>query len=405
MCRLAVCLAGCEDVVVVDILSFLKDKHHDVSATCSVLSYSSIQTEASAEINGKKLYRGDTGCGKIIVTTIISPSVIVNAIRSVQYWFAYLSFSDKLPISTKKTDTEKTHDDELNHVTDLLRDADWTTALKTWSEFTGLDPEAKNITFCGRAIRNGTHSFSSQDIAMKIGEGVLTKQPHWKVNLTEMVSEIIAVVLNETLLLGIHLRHPDHKAFAKSKFPTEVRKPVLSLTSSSSGSMSPSLRPSSAYVILSLLEARPNELMVDATCSFGTCLVEASYGYGCVAIGGDCDIGLTEQQRNNAKSSMETARCHGHRIPAMMEILLWGASHLPIRDAIVDLLFVEIPWSKSKSDRPKYCNRMKIPKVTRKTVHLSTVILSLSYDLLLFFARLPKKWHVYFVLPLAVVVG
>ena len=355
------CLAGCEDVIVIDILSFLKDKHHDSNATCTILAYSSIRTEAVAEINGKKLYRGDTGCGKIVVTTKISPTVIVNAIRSVQYWFAYLSFSDKLSTTIKKTEVEKTHD-ELDHVTELLRDADWDKALNTWSDFTGLDSaEVTNITFCGRAIRNGTHTFSSQEIAMKIGEGVLSKFPLWKVNLTQMEAEIIAVVLNETILLGIHLRHPDHKSFAKSKFPTEIRRPVIPLTSS--GSMSPSLRPSTAYVILSLLQAHPYEIFLDATCSIGTSLVEASYAHGCVAVGGDCDISLTGQQCNNARSAMETARCHGNTIPALVETLLWGASHVPLRDAIVDLLFVEIPWSKSKSDRPKYCNRMKIPKV------------------------------------------
>ena len=203
---------------------------------------------------------------------------------------------------------------------------------------------------------------------MKIGEGVLAKLPHWRVNLTHMSSEVIAVVLNETIFLGIHLRHPDHKAFAKSKFPSEIRRPVVSLTSS--GTLSPSLRPSTAYLVLSLLQARPCELFLDATCSFGTSLVEASYAHGCIAIGGDCDLSLTSQQCNNARSAMETAQSHGHR-PALVESVLWGASHLPIRDAIVDLLFVEIPWSKAKSDRPKYCNRMKIPKV-KTTIFLTT---------------------------------
>ena len=111
-------------------MSFLKHKHHDSNATCSILAYSSLQTEASAEINGKNLYRGETGCGKIVVTTIISPTVIINAIRSVQYWFAYLSFSDKLP--TTITNSGGNEVDGLDHVIELLRDADWKGALDSW---------------------------------------------------------------------------------------------------------------------------------------------------------------------------------------------------------------------------------------------------------------------------------
>jgi hypothetical protein len=361
-----VCLAGCESEVAEDIIKFCRSEG-DADALVEVLPSSLLQTEAVATIHGKVLYRGDTGCGKLTVKTTVSPKRMIGMIRSVQYWFSFVAFSTQLDssaIASKQHQSSSPACKELDLIATLVTQADWASALDTWTEYSGMDSGGP-VSFCGRCVRSGNHAFNSQDVAEKIGDALLRlpRFSNWKVDLTSMDVEVIALVLNETILLGLHLPHPGQKPFLKCKLPTEVRTPTLPTQSLvSSGVVGTTVRPSTAYMILALLRARPYEVVVDATCSVGTALVEAAYGHKCLAVGGDSDERLNGLQRDNAASALEHSR---GRCPAIVESLLWGANRLPLRDGFADMAVVEIPWSKRSSSTkiPKYCNRMKIPQV------------------------------------------
>lgn len=364
----ASCLAGCETEVAADVLLFLRSEG-DEHASVDVLPSSALKTEAIACINGKTLYRGDTGCAKLIIRTTISPKHIIATIRSCQYWFSFIAFSTQLDSSAAATSKQSqaaastASSKTLDLIGTLLAQADWTPALDAWTDCVGKDTSG-TVSFCGRCVRSGNHSFNSQDVATKIGEAILglPRFSNWKVNLTSMEVEVVALVLNETILLGLHLAHPGQKPFLKCKLPTEVRTPTLPTQSlTTSGVVGATVRPSTAYVMLSLLRARPYEVVVDATCSVGTLLVEAAYDHKCFALGGDADERLTGLQRDNATSALQHARTR--RRPAFVETLLWGANYLPLRDGFADMMVVEIPWTKRSTTLPKYCNRMKIPKV------------------------------------------
>jgi tRNA G10 N-methylase Trm11 len=57
-------------------------------------------------------------------------------------------------------------------------------------------------------------------------------------------------------------------------------------------SNSPSMKPSTAYTLLSLACPRLGEVVIDLSCSSGSLIVEAAFAHNCVAIGGDNDLSL-----------------------------------------------------------------------------------------------------------------
>jgi len=265
-------------------------------------------------INGKKLYQGEAGCGKILIHNVTDYSFI-NNIRSVQHWFIYVTHSYNIHSSQQhgresiqaalrgvvRTTSSRTDigDIEVQGITGEVgrHDGDsgdsgdnvrvdlkqcaiyWKEAMKvvkraamtdetvkyhhdiikqhsiisndsndhssnhhlpkhnyfisTNPTFTNHDRDTDDIScnhhsihsFCVRTIRDGSHDYTSLLINQYIAE-VVIEETQWTVDLVNMDIEVIAILLNSFLVIGLNI--PTFSPpFLKSRFPGETRPPVL----------------------------------------------------------------------------------------------------------------------------------------------------------------------------------
>lgn len=271
----AICLGGLENVVMEDIARFVP-----AGSTIRQFARSKVTTSA-IEIEGKLIDRGECGCGKILVSNI-QDYQFIHSVRSVQHWLVYLAESTSVP--SKKVEGIEYIQNTVP-CGEALIDAvsSWKRCLSEsgTARFTEFISGSRPAKFCVRAIRDGEHSYTSLDIAGKIGESVLSKT-NWTVDLVNMDFEIIALVLAETLLIGINIPTLS-PAFLKSKLPGEIRPPVVP------SGLTSGMRPSTAYLLVQLAKPQPGDILVDAMCGGGAALIEAAYSHGCIAVGGDVD--------------------------------------------------------------------------------------------------------------------
>ena len=208
----AVCVGGLEDEVVMDIASFLPP-----NTIIDSLPKSTNRANA-VEVNGKWLRTGESGCGKIVVRNVQECSFI-HSVRSVQHWLVYMA--DSLTVPTNAISG-------IEHIQHLTSKMDFDATLKTWidclpdvvsrkAHLVNMLNRERPPKFCVRCIRDGEHKFTSLDVAMKIGETVLSKT-NWTVDLCNMDFEIIALLMSETIVIGINVL-TQSPAFLKSRIP------------------------------------------------------------------------------------------------------------------------------------------------------------------------------------------
>jgi len=275
MTLVAICLGGLESQIMDDIARFAP-----AGADIRQFSRSKVTTSA-IDVEGKLIDRGECGCGKILISNIQEFGFIHN-VRSVQHWLVYLSESTAVP--TKKAEG-------IEHIMSTVPGSEALSgAITAWknclsdagtSKYQELLTGSRPAKFCVRTIRDGEHDFTSLDVACKIGESVLAKT-NWTVDLVNMDFEIIALVLAETLLIGINIPTLN-PPFLKARLPGEIRPPVVN------SGLTSSMRPSTAYVLVQLAKPQPGDILVDAMCGGGAAFIEAAYSHGCIAVGGDVD--------------------------------------------------------------------------------------------------------------------
>lgn len=362
----AICLGGLENQVIDDIARVAP-----AGAQIRQFSRSKITTSA-IDVEGKLIDRGECGCGKILVSGITEYKFI-HDVRSVQHWLVYLSESTSVP-------SKKVEGIELIQSTvpaaDVLNDAisTWKSSLSNAGvvKFHDLLTGTRPAKFCVRTIRDGEHEYSSLDVACKIGESVLSKT-NWTVDLVNMDFEIIALVLSETLLIGINIPTLS-PPFLKSRMPGEIRPPVVP------SGLTSGMRPSTAYLLVQLAKPQPGDVLVDAMCGGGAAFVEAAYSHGCIAIGGDVDRDLQstllqsvqlagEMSNNKAVAEVRKAlvwcsRQHTDRYPMyFIQVAWWGAPKLPFIDGSVDIVMLDMPFGRVSKAVPKYYAKQRVPKV------------------------------------------
>lgn len=290
----AICLGGLESQVIEDIARFAP-----AGANISQFARSKV-TSSAIDIEGKLIDRGECGCGKIIISNIQDFSFI-HSVRSVQHWLVYLSESTGVP--TKKVEG-------IEHIQSTVPDSGTLkAAITAWKsclseagklKLQELLADSRPAKFCVRAIRDGEHDYTSLDVACKIGESVLSKTD-WTVDLVNMDFEIIALVLAETLLIGINIPTLS-PPFLKARLPGEIRPPVVP------SGLTSSMRPSTAYVLVQLAKPQPGDVLVDAMCGGGAAFVEAAFSHGCIAIGGDVDRDLQPTLLQSVKLTGEMSK-------------------------------------------------------------------------------------------------
>lgn len=239
---LAICLGGSEDLIIDHILSILRC-HGDTHAQVYSLPVSKLDTNRvtfSAHHNQQHVFNGEAGCGKLMVHTSCSSEVLFN-IHMVMHWFAYISHASDLEINSFSGVQEK--------LEAILAKADWSAALSIWSDNTTQlnGSDSANIhTYAVRCIRGGHHAYSSQDISIIISNAFSTNaqaEAIWKVDLTQMKCEIVALLQNETIVVGMRIGQGN--PFMRNRFPPELNhRPVLISTALS-------MRPSTASFLVS----------------------------------------------------------------------------------------------------------------------------------------------------------
>lgn len=296
---LAMCLGGLEDLISKDIHAQCP---HGTIVSCEALVPSQRTENACPEscksyhssdgIRSKlSIYKGGAGCGKILVSC---PDMQhdwqwVYRVRSVQHWLLFLCSCEKI---------EKVLTATLGSIHGVIEKLDFNKALTQWLErlssaskekFAHLRDErsGKKPSFCVRCIRDGEHNFNSVELAVKVGEYII-KRTGWTVDLKTMDLEIVLLVLNERMVMGINLP-TDSPPFLKSRIPGEVRPPVVHSSLSTSG-----LRASTAYVMGLLAHPQPGDVLADCMCGGGAGAIECAFSHNCISLGGDIDCGLIE---------------------------------------------------------------------------------------------------------------
>jgi hypothetical protein len=300
---LAICLAGCEAEVSTDISRTLLK--HDVSVNVRIIPSSTCSSNREL-LDGMPIYSGEAGCGKIIVETACDFSVL-GKIRSVQYWMVYV---------TNFVDTTN----QLDALRPQLLDLAWDVLFEQWISharymlktdiFEILRLKNRVPRFCARCIRDGQlHAFSSLDVARNMGD-IIVEKTGWCVDLCTMDFEIIGFVMNETVVVGIYIPS-ESPFFLRSHLPAEVRLPHSPLGSR----VHNYLRPSTAYLLVSLASPAPGDILLDCMSGSGAVVVEAAYAHDCYAIGGDFDVSLLD----TFKSATSLTQSHSNN-QSMVEV-------------------------------------------------------------------------------------
>lgn len=275
---LALCVGGLEDVVRDDLLQQLR------TVSIDIVPPSTSPNNIGEVIQGKQVHRGEAACGKLIVTPSLDATLVAEdwlKVRSVQYWMVHLHHSHQLPSSK---------DPSFAYLKDIIASIDFKQALESWLDYVStqycpnkaeLQAQTRKVSFCARCIRDGNHQYGSMEIAKFVGEQVYL-QTEWDVSLTQMDVEIVVLIINEQVTIGMNLPC-ENKAFTTSRLPSEIRKPVINSTTS------PGLRPSTAYLMAKLANPQKGDFLLDGLCGTGSIVMESICAYDCIAFGGDAD--------------------------------------------------------------------------------------------------------------------
>jgi len=188
-------------------------------------------------------------------------------------------------------------------------------------------------TFRVTAYRSGEHDYTSIELSAAVGAGIVERHG-WPVNLTDHDVEIVAHLMDSTLLLGVRLTHEGslhrrHRA-------------AIGLTT---------LKASVAFSLLWLAGLRGDEVLLDPMCGSGMIPLEATSAWpGVAAIGGDISAReLRAAAENVARSGLDVPLCR------------WDARRLPLADASVDCVVTDMPFGRRVGSHGR--NRQVYPAV------------------------------------------
>ena len=261
--------------------------------------------------------------------------------------------------------------DGLQQIEDIaaeLRDAAWNAAMRTWARCR-IDPlEDDNNQppprFRASAVRDGKHSFESPQVAEAVGAAIWRTRG-LQVNLSHYELEVVAIVLQGELCLGINLWRGSNKHF-RAHIGPEPR-PLLPHSNTPCH-----LRPSIAWLLIELAGVKDGDVVLDPFCGIGTIPLVAAAAFPCsFALAGDVDESLLTQAAANAdalrrarsnavngfvrfpceSSSDASHSWHGTerrlRLTAAnggVHTCIWSAAALPLRTSIVDVVIVDLPF-------------------------------------------------------------
>jgi 23S rRNA G2445 N2-methylase RlmL len=188
-------------------------------------------------------------------------------------------------------------------------------------------------TFRVTAYRSGEHDYTSIDVSAAVGAGVVARHG-WPVDLKDYDVEIVAHLMDSTLLLGVRLTregslHRRHRV-------------AIGLTT---------LKASVAYSLLWLAGPKEDDVLLDPMCGSGVIPLEAASAWpGVTAMGGDISAReLRAAADNVAQSGLDVSLCR------------WDARRLPFVDATVDCVVTDMPFGRRVGSHGR--NRQVYPAV------------------------------------------
>ena len=168
------------------------------------------------------------------------------------------------------------------------------------------------------------------------------KEP-WKVDLTKHDFEVLIMIHDTALTIGIVLRPYQaigSKTYSNGTLPPDILPPFIK---GDSGAEVVRLRPSTAALLLHLAKVKPGDIVLDPCAGLGTIPVEAALNnIPCVGMGGDVALRIDSFARlvtkylKGVKNVPKTA--------GSANFATWDAALLPIRDGTIDCIISDLPF-------------------------------------------------------------
>lgn len=307
---------------------------------------------------------GNAGCGKLILNTNV-PLAVVLALPFLLGVLAYLGEDHDLPPEREAGLAHLhavTHDaSNWDAAMDLwARAHDYCTAATakaempggpTWTERVRSTTEPLALKFRASVLRDGAHAYKGMDMLPVVGDGASIRlgETHLKVDLKHYDLEVVAIVLQQHVHLGLVLDNA--KVTFSSNLPPERIPPILFREG-----VTACLRPSTARLFLAMCQPRVGEVVVDFLAGVGTIPFVAA-GMPppfpqVLALGGDESEEAGGHMRQNFTYLREemggciTSKGEGKGRAAIVGLARWDARCLPLREGVVDVAIVDLPFGK-----------------------------------------------------------
>lgn len=183
----------------------------------------------------------------------------------------------------------------------------------------------------------GEHQFRRLDLAHALERGIAERGDHrWRAQADGEV-EFWATLLQDELILALRLTGDQmrQREYKTAHIPG-------------------SLRPSVAAAMVWLSQPQDDDVVLDPLCGAGTILIERAHmGRYQMLLGGDHDAGALAAARENI----------GPRYKPI-QLRQWDAVALPLEDASVTRVIVNLPWGRRVGSHPD--NRRIYPRLMRE---------------------------------------
>lgn len=190
-------------------------------------------------------------------------------------------------------------------------------ALNAWKRAANVRRPPATFRVVSREV--GAHQFMRRAIGKAVADAIVDSWPgRWRLVDEDADLEVWATLLENELLCGIRLSGPEMRQRGKLHH------------------LPASLRPAMAAAMVLLTNPAPNDVFLDPMAGAGTLLVErAAAGPFRQILGGD-----------SSAEAVEAMRANTHGLKGAIDCRRWDARALPLEDAGVDKVAVNLPFGK-----------------------------------------------------------
>eukprot|EP01012_Entosiphon_sulcatum_P003232 TRINITY_DN10947_c0_g1_i1.p1 TRINITY_DN10947_c0_g1~~TRINITY_DN10947_c0_g1_i1.p1 ORF type:complete len:525 (-),score=54.37 TRINITY_DN10947_c0_g1_i1:6-1580(-) len=243
--------------------------------------------------------------------------------RSVDTWFAFVwAGAEVLPHGKEEA---------LKRLEALPMECEWDMAIQLWRT-NNSKPADYSPTFRVTCSRMGDHPFRSPEACLAFG-GAIFDRFGWKVNLDHPEMEVYLRIAHNDVIAGVRLSAPATGEQARRGHMKTMRKAhsVESLGSTT-------LRTSIANALaVSAFKGEKPFLICDPMAGTGSVCIEGYLNVAKHALwlaGDNCPVAVNTALQNSVSAQ------HG------VDVVLWDATHLPLRKGVIDALVTDMPFGR-----------------------------------------------------------